>query len=44
MARMGKRRDAYRILVEISEGKRPFGRTGSRWEDNIKINLQDMGL
>ena len=35
VARMGERRGVYRVLVGKSEGKRPFGRTRSRWEDNI---------
>jgi len=39
----GEQRGAYRILVQIPEGKRPFGRTRHRWEDNININLQEMG-
>ena len=43
MARMGNRRGAYRMFVEIPEGKRPFGRPRRRGEDNIKINLQEMG-
>ena len=34
-ARMGERRGVYRVLVGKSEGKRPLGRTRSRWEDNI---------
>jgi len=33
---MGERRGAYRILVGKPEGKRPFGRTRRRWENNIK--------
>jgi len=41
---MGERRGAYRVLLEKSEGKRPFGRPRHRWEDNIKLNLQEVGL
>ena len=33
----------YRILVGISEGKRPLGRPMRRWEDNIKTNIQGVG-
>jgi hypothetical protein len=35
VARVGQRRDAYRILVGKPEGKRPLGRPRHRWEDNI---------
>jgi hypothetical protein len=37
---MGDRRDAYRVLLGIPEGKRPHGRPRHRWEDNIKMYLQ----
>ena len=40
---MGERRGVYRVLVEKHEGKRPFGRPGRRWEDNIKMDLQEVG-
>jgi hypothetical protein len=33
----------YKGLVGKPEGKRPFGRPRRRWEDNIKLNLQEMG-
>jgi hypothetical protein len=33
----------YRVLVGIPEGKRPMGRPGCRWEDNIKLDLQEVG-
>jgi hypothetical protein len=36
-------RSAYRILVGSSEGKRPFGRPRHRWEDSIKMDLQEVG-
>ena len=42
MARIGMRRSAYRILVGKREGKKPLGRAGLRWEDNIKMDLQEM--
>ena len=34
---------AYRVLVEKPEGKRPLGRPRRRWEDNIKLDLQEVG-
>ena len=43
VARMGKRRGAYRVFVGKPEGKRPLGRTRRRWEDNIKMDLQEVG-
>ena len=43
VAPMGKRRDVYRVLVGKPEGKRPLGRTRRRWEDNVKIDLQEVG-
>jgi len=43
VARMGERRDVYRVLVGKSEGKRTLGRPRRRWEDNIKMDLQEVG-
>ena len=43
VARMGERRSAYRKLVGNPEGKWPLGRPRCRWEDNIKIDLQEVG-
>ena len=40
---MGKRRGAYRVLVGKPEGKRPLVRPRRRWEDNIKMALQEVG-
>jgi len=40
---MGEWRGVYRILVGKPEGKRPLGRPRHRWEDNIKIDLQEVG-
>ena len=42
VARMGKRRGVYRVLVEKPEGRRPLGRPKHRWEDNIKTDLQEV--
>jgi hypothetical protein len=40
---MGDRKGVYRILVGKSERQRPFGRPRRRWEDNIKMDLQEVG-
>jgi len=40
---MGERRGLYRVLVGKPEGKRPFGRPRRRWENNIKMYLQEVG-
>jgi hypothetical protein len=40
---MGEGRGAYRILVGIPEGRRPLGRPRRRWEDNIRMDLQEVG-
>jgi hypothetical protein len=40
---MGERRDVYRALVRKPEGKRPLGRPRRRWEDNIKMDFQEVG-
>jgi hypothetical protein len=39
----GEKRNGYRILVGKPEGKRPLGRPRRRWEDNIKMDLRDIG-
>jgi hypothetical protein len=44
VARMGEGRGVYRVLVGRPEGKRPRGRPGCRWEDNIKLDLQEVGI
>jgi hypothetical protein len=41
---MGERRGVYSILVGKPEGKRPLGRLMRRWEDNIKMDLQEVGF
>jgi len=43
VARMGKGRGVHRVLVGKSEGKRPLGRPRRRWEDNIEMDLQEVG-
>jgi hypothetical protein len=42
VARMGKGRGVYRVLVGNPERKRPLGRPGRRWEDNIKVDLKEV--
>ena len=39
---MGESTGVYSVLVGKPEGKRPLGRPRRRWEDNIKMDLQDM--
>ncbi|KAJ4444315.1 hypothetical protein ANN_06107 [Periplaneta americana] len=43
VARMGESRNAYRVLVGRPEGKIPLGRPRRRWEDNIKMDLREVG-
>jgi len=43
VARMGEGRGVHRVLVWKPEGKRPLGRPRCRWEDNIKMNLWEVG-
>ena len=43
MACMGEARDVHRVLVGKPNGKRPLGRPRRRWEDNIKMDLQEVG-
>ena len=38
-----ERRDVHKVLVGKPEGKRPLGRPRRRWEDNIKMDLQEVG-
>jgi hypothetical protein len=41
---MGKGKGVYRVLVGRPEGKRPLGRPRHRWEDNIKMDLREIGI
>jgi hypothetical protein len=43
VARMGEKRNAYRVLVGTPEGKRPLGRPRYRWYYNIKVDLEGIG-
>jgi hypothetical protein len=43
VARMGEERGVHRVLVRKPEGKRPLGRPRRRWEDNNKMDLQEVG-
>ena len=43
MTRMGEGRGVHRFLVGKPEGKRPLERPRRRWEDNIKMDLQEVG-
>jgi hypothetical protein len=40
---MGERKGVYRVLVGKPEGMRPLARSGLRWEDNINMDLQEVG-
>jgi hypothetical protein len=44
VAGMGEGRGVYRVLVGGHEGKRPVGRPRRRWEDNIKLDLREIGI
>ena len=43
VVRMGEGSGVHRVLVGKPEGKRPLGRPRRRWEDNIKMDLQEVG-
>jgi hypothetical protein len=43
IVRTGERKGVYRVLVENAEGKRPLGRQRRRWENNIKMDIQEVG-
>jgi hypothetical protein len=44
VARIGEGRGVYRVLVGWPEGKRPLVRPRHRWEDNIKLDLREIGI
>jgi hypothetical protein len=44
VARMGEGKDVCRVLVGRPEGKRTLGRSRRRWEDNIKMDLREIGI
>jgi hypothetical protein len=44
VARMGKERKVYKVLVEKPEGKSPLARPRRRWEDWIRMDLREIGL
>jgi hypothetical protein len=44
VSRMGEGKGVYRVLVGRPEDRRPLGRPGRRWEDNIKMVLREIGI
>jgi hypothetical protein len=44
VARVGEGRDVYRVLIGRPESKRPLGRPRCRWEDNIMVDLREIGI
>jgi hypothetical protein len=43
IARVGEKRDVYRVLVTKTEGSRQLGRPKSTWDDNIEMDFQEVG-
>jgi hypothetical protein len=43
LVRIGERRNAYKILVRQTEGRRPLGRPRRRWVENVKLDLREIG-
>ena len=43
VARLGEKREVYRVLVGKPEGKRPMGKPRRKWADNIRMDLQEVG-
>jgi hypothetical protein len=44
VARMGEKKNVYRLLIGTPEGRRPLGRPKRRWIDNIKVDLLEIGV
>ena len=44
MARMEEGRGVHKVMVRKPEGKRPLGKPRRRWEDNIKMDLEEVGI
>ena len=44
VARMEEGKDAFKIVIDIPAGKRPLGRPGRRWEENIRMDLKEIGI
>ena len=44
VARMEEGRSAFKTLTDKSKGKRPLGRSRRRWEDNIRMDLDEIGI
>jgi hypothetical protein len=44
VTRVGEGRGVYRVSVGRPEGKRPLGRPRRKWEDNIKLDLREIGI
>ena len=44
VARMEEGRSAFKILTDKSTGKRPLGRSRRRWEENIRMDFQEIGI
>jgi hypothetical protein len=43
VARMGEERNVYKVLMGKPEGNRPLGRTRHRWEDEVRMDLREIG-
>jgi len=43
VAHIGERGSVYKVLLGKPKGKRPLGRPRHRWEDNVKVGLQEVG-